>query len=131
MLKSDKAIKEAYGLESFAAMLDKYIDVYNNSAHSGRGVDGQTPLQVLSQRASRRVMAAGVLELMMRVWSGELIVGKNGVRFKRMWYGQYDIELLAHQGKKVRVAYDSDDLSKVWVYDATTMRWFAWPSRHD
>ena len=81
-----------------------------------------SPSQVLASRSSRRVLADGVLDLLMRVWSGELKVGKNGVRFKGLWYGQYSPALFAHQGKKVRVAYDPDDLRTVHVYDATTWK---------
>ena len=122
MLKSEKALAEACDMAGFVDLVEKYIEVYNNTAHSGRGMDGRSPAEVMATRTSRRVMAEGVLDLLMRVWSGELIVGKNGVRFKGLWYGQFDAELLMAQGKKVRVAYDPDDLRSVHVYDAATLR---------
>ena len=122
LLKSEKAISEAYNLESFTEIAGQYIEVYNNSAHTGKGMEGRTPTEVFTSRSSRRVMTEGVLELLLRVWSGELTVGKNGVRFKNMWFGQYDMELAAHQGKKVRVSYDPDDLRRVYVYDAVTLK---------
>jgi hypothetical protein len=121
-LKSDKAILEAYTLESFGELVNQYIEVYNNNAHSGNGMDGQTPNQIFSQRTSQRVLVDGVLELLMRTWSGELIVGKNGVRFKGMWYGQYNMELAIWQGKKVVAAYDPDDMRRVYVYDSTNTK---------
>jgi len=124
-LKSDKAIHEALDLEGLEELFGKYIAIYNNTAHSGRGMEGMSPSQVLASRSSRRVLADGVLDLLMRVWSGELKVGKNGVRFKGLWYGQYSPALFAHQGKKVRLAYDPDDLRTVHVYDATTWRLLA------
>jgi len=58
----------------------------------------------------------------MRVWSGELVIGKNGIRFKGVTYGQHDSELLSRQGRKVRVSYDPDDMSSIHVYDAASMR---------
>lgn len=122
LLNSDKVISDAYDLESFTGLIDQYIEVYNNSVHTGRGMDGRTPAEVMATRTSRRVMIDGVLDLLLRVWSGELIVGKNGVRFKEIWYGQYDMDLAVHQGKKVRVAYDPNDLRQVYVYDAATLR---------
>ena len=122
LLNSQKAIDKAYDLESFTQLVDQYIDVYNNAAHTGNGMNGKSPLEVMSFRLSRRVMADGVLGLLMRVWSGELKVGKNGVNFKNFWYGQFDMELMAYQGKKVRVAYDPDDLRCVHVYNAATMK---------
>ena len=66
-----------------------------------------------------------ILDLLCRVWSGELTVGKNGVKFRGIWYGKYDPELLALQGKKVRVSYDPDDLAEVDVYEAATWRYIA------
>jgi len=122
LLKSDKAIAEAHSLVELSEMFGRYAQVYNNAAHSGRGMDGRSPAQVLSGRRTQRVLAAGVLDLLMQIWSGELSVGKNGVKFNGMWYGQYNAELMVHQGKKVRVSYDPDDLRQVRVYDAATFR---------
>lgn len=121
-LKTDRAIDEAYDLESFAAMAGEYIEVFNNSAHTGDGMDRRSPAQVMATRQSRRVIDSEVVDLLMKVWSGELTVGKNGVRFKGLWFGQYDAELMMYQGKKVRLAYDPDDMSAAYVYDATTYR---------
>jgi transposase InsO family protein len=121
-LKSDKALRESHTLESFAEAAGRYIEIYNNSVHIGAGMEGQTPLQVLNSRASRRVMVEGVADLLLRTWSGELTVGKNGVRFHDMYYGQFNNELLICQGKKVRVSYDPDDIRSVHVYDAATMK---------
>lgn len=122
LLSSDKAQREAYDLGQLTELVGRYIKVYNHTAHSGRGMEGSSPAQVLSQRSSRRLLAEGVLDLLMRVWSGELVVGKNGVRFKGIYYGQYNTDLVMHQGKKVRVAYDPDDLRSLYVYDAVTLK---------
>lgn len=121
LLKSEKVIAQAYSIESFSKMVGQYVEIYNNSSHTGFGMDGKTPTQVFSQRQSKRVLPDGLSDLLLRVWSGELAVGKNGVRFKGIWYGQFDATLQMYQGRKVRVAYDPDDLRSVDVYDATTM----------
>ena len=113
---------QAYTLETFTQAVDRYIEVYNSTAHSGAGMNGWSPNEVLALRTSRRVLAEGVLDLVARVWSRELIVGKNGVNFNRMFYGQYNPDLLAHQGRKVRVAYDPADLRTLHVYDAVTLK---------
>jgi len=115
LLESDKAIAVAYDLDGLANLAAEYIEAYNRRPHSGRGMEGKTPAEVLTGRQSRRVLAEGVLDLLMRVWSGALTVGKNGVKFKGLWFGQYDPALLMHQGRKIRVAYDPDDLEKVYV----------------
>jgi putative transposase len=132
MLEDEAVIARAETIESFADKARTYFtDTYNRSAHTGDGMDGRSPDDVMNTRESRRAVAEGVLELLMRVWSGELVVGKNGVKFKGIWYGQYDQELLIRQGHKVRVAYDPDDVSKIWVYDAKTMKLItrAWQAR--
>ncbi|MCK4958054.1 MAG: Mu transposase C-terminal domain-containing protein [Planctomycetes bacterium] len=123
LLKSQKAIRNGLTLESFGNLVDGYVTkVYNHAAHSGEGMSSRSPAEVMVTRQSHRVLADGVLDLLMRVWSGELKIGKNGVRFKRLRYGQFNLELLARQGRKVRVAYDPEDLRSVHVYEAATLK---------
>jgi len=122
LLQSEKTISQAYDINSVAEQLEEYIEIYNNSAHTGLGMNNRTPMQVFASRESRRVLAEGVIDLIARVWSGELTIGKNGVRFKGMYYGQYNTELLIHQGKKVRISYDPDDLRQIYVYNSTTFK---------
>ena len=122
LLRSEKTIQGFYDIKSFTGIVGQYIKAYNNTAHTGVGMDGRSPAEVMATRESRRVLAEGVLDLLMRVWSGELTVSKNGVKFKGMWYGQYNTELLMYQGKKVRVAYDPDDLRALYIYDAVTLK---------
>ena len=73
-------------------------------------------MQVMSGRRSRRVMADGVMDLLLQNWTPELTVGKNGVTVRGLRYGQYDTSLLMHQGRTVRCTYDPDDVSRVSVY---------------
>jgi hypothetical protein len=123
--KSERFIDKAMGLEDFASLIGKYMAVYNTNSHTGRGMDGRSPNEVMSTRTSKRVLAAGVLDLVARCWSGELKIGKNGVKFNKMWYGQFDMDLLVNQDRMARVAYDPDDLRTVNVYDAVTMKLIA------
>ena len=125
LLDNERTIEQAYTLDGFARKFGEYCEVYNNTAHGGAGMDGSSPAQVMATRTSRRVMAEGVAELLLRCWSGELRVGKNGVRFKGIYYGQYDPELLICQGKKVRAGYDPDDMRRLYIYDAHTWKLIA------
>ncbi|MBE0535006.1 MAG: DDE-type integrase/transposase/recombinase [Phycisphaerae bacterium] len=120
-LATDAAIAEADDLKSFAAKVAEYIETFNNMLHTGVGMD-RTPAQVMATRESRRVVLDDSLALLMRVWSGPLKIGKNGVRLNGVYYGQYDTRLLECQGRTVRAAYDPDDLRQVDVYDAATMQ---------
>jgi hypothetical protein len=121
-LKTDKAKSEAFTLETFTAAVDRYIAIYNASAHTGAGMNNQTPDEVFSQRTSRRVVDEDTIELLMQVWSPALTVGKNGVKFKGFWYGQYNQTLQQHFGKPVRVSYNPDDVTRINVYDMTYQR---------
>jgi len=122
MLSSEKAVREAYSLERFAAKIEDYVGVYNQTAHTGAGMNGESPDQVMATRSSRRVMAEGVSELLLRIWGREQTVTKNGVRLKGMYFGQWNPELLMAQGKNVRIAYDPYDMRQVYVYESATMR---------
>jgi len=119
LLKSEKLADEST-LEKFTNQFSRYVEAYNCSAHTGAGMEGRAPLEVIATRSSQRVLPEGVAELLLRVWSRELIVGKNGIRFRGIYYGQYDMNLLMHQGKRVRVNYDPDDLRSIHIYDAAT-----------
>jgi len=121
-LKTDRAVMAAMSLEDFAGTAGQYVEIYNHTAHSGRGMKGRCPADVLAGRQSRRVLADGVLDLLCRVWSGVQTVGKNGVRVKGLWYGQFDTALMMYQGRDVRIAYNPDDISRVWVYEANTYK---------
>jgi hypothetical protein len=120
LLNSQKMIAEAYTLETFSDLVGQYIEAYNRIAHRGDGMNGKSPLEVLHTRESRRVIDADVLDLLLRAWTGELTVGKNGVKVKGLWYGQYDTVLMDHQGCKVCAAYNPDDMSAVHIYDSQT-----------
>lgn len=121
-LMSGQAIEDAYDLKSFTELIDKYIEVYNNSSHTGRGMEGATPMQVMNSRETKRAILERSLEYLLQVWSGEIKVGKNGVRFKNLYFGQYSAELARYQGKMVRVSYDPEDIRRVFVYEAETWK---------
>ena len=125
-LQREDVQREALSLEDFAAKAGVWIEqIYNHQVHQGDGMAGRSPAEVLGTRTSRRVIDKNVLDLLLRVWSGELIVGKNGITWKGLQFGQYDAAILSHQGKRVRVAYAPDDLRTVTVYDAATMKLLA------
>jgi len=115
-------IASALSLDDFANLFGEYAQIYNNTVHTGDGMDGRTPAEVMETRVSRRAILEDVVEEMLRVWSGVLKIGKNGVRYKGLYYGQYNQELQQHFGKKVLVASNPDDLRYVTVYDAHTQK---------
>lgn len=122
-LKTERAQRELPSLEEFASQANRWIDeVYNKTPHTGREMNDRAPLEVLHTRTTRRAIDLNVLPLLLRVWSPPLTVGKNGIQINKLWYGQFDETLFLKQGSTVRAAYDPDDVSQVWIYDAKTLR---------
>jgi len=121
-LKNPATIREAVNFEKLEVLFASYVEVYNNASHSAKDIEGQSPAEVFQSRRIHRVLVAGVVDLLLRVWSRKLTVGKNGVQFKGIFYGQYNAELLIHQGRKVRLSYDPDDLRRVYIYDVATFK---------
>jgi putative transposase len=121
-LKDPATIREAISFEKLETLFASYIEVYNTNSHSAKDMQEQSPAEIFQSRRIHRVLAPGVVDLLLRVWSRELAVGKNGVQFKGIYYGQYNAELLIHQGRSVRLSYDPDDLRKVYIYDTATFK---------
>jgi len=121
LLKDPKAIGSALGLEDFAKLFGEYAQAYNNNVHTGEGMNGRTPAELMATRESQRVILKDVLDMLLNVWC-KAKVGKNGVRVNGIYYGQYDMKLFQHFGKEVLVSYNPDDLSCITVYDAKTKK---------
>ena len=121
-LESQQAIDESYDLESFSEIVGKSIEAYNNQAHTGVGMDGRSPAEVMAARTSRRVIRDDVVDLLLRVWCGPIKVGKNGVIIRGAKFGQFNPKLNDHQGEKVMVSYDPDDMRTAYVYEAATLK---------
>jgi len=120
-LTQQGVIDRGLTFSTLAEQFARWVKVYNSTVHTGAGMDGRTPEQVLRTRANRRVISSDVLDMLMCVWSGELKVGKNGVRFANLRYGQYEPRLLQIFGKKVRVSYNPADMRTITVYDAESL----------
>jgi transposase InsO family protein len=122
---SNEALAGAYDLDTFTRLFDQYVAVYNAAPHSGKGMAGRSPQEVMATRVGRRVMGEGVADLLLRTWSGVLKIGKNGVRFRNMYYGQYEPRILANFGREVRVSYNPDNVGRLYVHDAGTLDFIA------
>jgi putative transposase len=121
-LKDPATSREAVSFEKLETLFASYVEVYNANSHSAKDMQEQSPAEVFQERRIHRILVPGVVDLLLRVWSRELMVGKNGVQFKGIYYGQYNTELLIHQGWKVRLSYDPDDLRRAYIYDSVTFK---------
>ena len=122
LLERQDIIDRAYNFDSLTEIFGRWVEVYNNTKHGGVGMEGRSPNQTMAMRVSKRVISKEILDMLMCVWSGKLTIGKNGVRFKGMLYGQYEARLLQNFGKAVRVSYNPHDLRQVTVYDADSLQ---------
>ncbi|HEB79450.1 MAG TPA: hypothetical protein ENI79_03120 [Rhodospirillales bacterium] len=107
--------------DEFSALRDT-IDLYHAESHSGDGMNGMTPRAAwASKPAVVRIAPDGVLDLLTSV-RGVFIVAKNGVTItvagERVGYGQYDVKLRSHFGKKVLVAVDPQRIDEAVIMTA-------------
>ena len=121
-LQQQAVIDRGMTFDTLAEKFTCYVDAYNNQVHTGHDMNGRSPNQTMNMRLSKRVISGDILDMLMCVWSGKLTVGKNGIRFKGLLYGQYEPRVLQHFGKAVRVAYNPNDLRTITVYEAESLQ---------
>ncbi len=105
-----------------AELFDTYIEGwFNKQPQSGSGMNGRCPDEVYAENLfTKRVATKEDLNLMMMRWANLQTVNRTGVKLKL--YGQeliyWNEELIMqHQGKKVFVRYNPEDLREVRIYD--------------
>jgi len=65
-LENETTILHAYDLAGFGQAVGRYIEVYNNTAHTGAGMDGRSPAEAFETGRTRRVLAEGAAALLLR-----------------------------------------------------------------
>ncbi len=112
-------VEKAVPWEEFITALAKAIEAYNERPHTGEGMDGRSPLQVMQLAPRKRVLSSQYDDFLLSIFHRPVKVGRLGVGItycgKRLTYGAFDPAVCALQGQEVRVAYDPDDLSRVNV----------------
>jgi transposase InsO family protein len=113
-LEAGKAPK----LEELVEAFGEWVEVgYNAHPHTGDSMDGFTPNQVFARELqTKRTAPADVLELLTQKTSPPLKVGRNGVRWNHIRYGQTEHALIPHMGKFVTLMQDPDDATQVKVW---------------
>lgn len=121
-----KALGLAMPYDEFVELAAKIVDDYNNTPHSGNGMNNRTPNEVYKTSFKKPLrLASGedgiTLQSLFLRATKALSVTKNGVRVKvnnTIGYKYYDSdELIRIRGKKVIVHYRGDDTEKVYVHD--------------
>lgn len=122
MKKLGKDIDHMMVLEDFAGFVDTWITgYYNMRASQGIGMHGMTPDQAYSKYlVEQRRASAGELNLMLLRSARLQTVRRDGVKLKfydRDIYFLSDELIMNHQGEKVFIRYNPDNLESVRVYD--------------
>lgn len=120
MKKVNEKLKEiAMPYNEFIEFVDNMIKTYNNSPHSGRGMNNRTPIEVYKnsfKKPLRMVKTDDILNLFLMRTTKSLKVGKNGIRIPEIGERYEDIKLFEFFGKNVFARYNSDDLKQVYVF---------------
>lgn len=113
---------KAIDVDDFTAKLDAWMTHYNEERpHSGEGMNGYTPVQVMQTAAQKRVLLDEHAKELYAVWKRPISKTANGLRLvirgASIYYGFRDrcIQELKH-GTKVHVCYDPEDVRSVQVW---------------
>lgn len=116
---NDKLKEIAMPYSDFIEFVDNMIMTYNNSSHSGRGMNGRTPIEVYRnsfKKPLRMVKTDDILNLFLMRTTKALKVGKNGIRIPEIGERYEDIKLFEYFGKNVFARYNSNDLKQVYIF---------------
>jgi len=103
----------------FAAVVQRVIDEYNASPHSGDGMHGRTPNEVFEEtRIPKEMPDEAAVALAM--WQEKIkTVRKDGIELRRhLWYTLPGAVQATYFGKKVLVRYHEQVPEKIVVCDA-------------
>lgn len=114
-------VARAVESDELAGALRRFVETYNDTPHSGEGMDGRTPRQVMATAVTKRTMPDAVRSVCLQLWHRPVSIGRNGVAVRiagttvRFGWDEPRLRALAI-GTKVRVGYDPEDLSAVTVW---------------
>ena len=111
---------QAPELADFVAAFGEWLEsAYNAAPHAGDGMEGRSPAEVFDAgwgTASKRTAAADLLDVLLMKTSRPVKVGKNGVTWSGLRYGQYEPALFSWQDKEVYLRVDEREVGRVLVF---------------
>lgn len=105
--------------DEFLQIADMVINEMNNTTHSGKGMNGKTPYEIYTSHFSKpakMVKNEDVLNLLLQRTSRPVKVGRNGIKVSAIGLNYYSEKLFEWFGKEVFARYNSNDVSKVYIY---------------
>lgn len=119
---NDKLKDKAIPYDEFIKYVEYAIETYNNSPHSGTGMNGATPYQAFIDNITVgkvtypiRTADPVLLSMYFKRTSKLLKVGRNGVRVPELELYYDANELFPYQGQRVYARYNTDDVRQVYI----------------
>jgi hypothetical protein len=115
---NDKLKAIAIPFEDFKKYTAWAIDQYNNSPHSGNGMNGRTPKQAFEENVTVPIImpTQELLSVYFQRTTKLMTVGRNGVRVSGLEQYYDDNQLFPYIGKKVFARYRPDDVRQIHCY---------------
>ena len=116
---SDK--KKVMFWEDFLHLEEAFINRYNQSPHTGKGMEGMTPASCYKKcfKGCMRVLSETEMKILFRRQTSTVKVSKNGVKFRQLGNFQYtSTELIQyHWGERVYARYYTNDTKDIHIYN--------------
>lgn len=119
-MTNDKIESQVITYEEFKKTAEYVINLYNNTPHSGKGMNGRTPYECYKAEFQEPMHRLGDTELLniMRRRTRCIKVTKNGVKFAELGRIDYysDDLVIHHFGERVYAKYFTKDVKSIHVY---------------
>lgn len=116
----DLNIMEYPTMEYFIELHNRYVyEVYNNSSHTGEGMDGKSPNEMYAKLSfTKRTAPKKVLHLCLMRVKGKRKVRREGIVFNNVIYDSIDgAERAKYIDRKVLAKYDPEKPEVLYIYD--------------
>ncbi len=113
-------IMEYPTIEEFIKLHNKYVyEIYNNSAHTGEGMDGKSPNEMYAKLPfTKRTASEKVLSLCLMRVKGKRKVGREGIVFNNVIYDTIDgADRAKYADQLVLAKYDPEKPEVIYIYD--------------
>ena len=115
---NDKLTKEAIPFDEFKDFMLYAVNDYNNSPHSGNGMNGRTPCAAFEENVTvpLKIVPQDLLAIYYHRRTKLLTVGRNGIKISELNQEYDSTQLFLYQGKKVYARYKTTDIRTVYCF---------------
>ena len=108
----------AISFDEFKQTMAWVVERYNNTPHSGHGMNGRTPKQAFEGNITvpLKIASQELLSVYFQRRTKLLKVGRNGIRIPALEQYYDDNQLFPYIGQKIYARYKTDDVRYVYCY---------------